>query len=96
MTCKGEIRRAAYGSTKWDKQPKGHSYSLDAVAKANGMAKTGSGEKAPKLWQQGKRQEVINYCQFDVRITYELLRLGIEGNLKDPNTWRLLELRNLP
>lgn len=89
-----EIRRAAYGSTKWDKQPKGHSYGLDAIAKANGMAKTGSGSLAPKLWQEGKRDEVISYCTNDVRITYEMLKLGIEGNLKDPNTGKLLKLRS--
>ena len=42
-------RMAGYGSTSWEDQPSGWSYSLDAIARANGVAKTGSGSLAPKL-----------------------------------------------
>lgn len=68
---------------------------LHAVAKANGMSKTGTGSLAPKLWQEGKRQEVIDYCLNDVTLTYKLLNLGLDGKLKDPNTGKSLKLRPL-
>ncbi|MCC3459789.1 MAG: hypothetical protein EAZ73_09070 [Oscillatoriales cyanobacterium] len=85
-----QVRFAAYGSTNWQDCPKGHSYKLDAIARANGFAKTGSGELAPKLWQQGKCQEIIHCCTNDVRITKELILLFIKHKLKDPNTGRTL------
>jgi DEAD/DEAH box helicase domain-containing protein len=87
-----EIRIAAFGSPRWQDTPHGRSYKLDAIAHANGMAKTGSGELAPQLWQQGKHQAVIEYCLHDVWITHELLKLGLEGRLIDPNTGVLLQL----
>lgn len=60
-------------------------YNLDAIAKANGLSgKTGHGEFAPKLWQEGKHQEVIDYCLQDVRITKEILDLIIAGKLRNP------------
>ena len=91
-----EIRIAAGYEASFRSVPKGMSYKLDAIARANGMAKTGSGELAPKLWQQGKRQEVIDYCLHDVAITRDTLKLGLEGKLVDPNTGNLLQLRPLP
>ena len=90
-----EIRLAAYGSPDWEDQPKGYRYSLDAIARANGMAKTGSGELAPKLWQDGQHQSVIDYCKNDVKVSVELLKLGQAGNLVDPNTGKALQLRLL-
>lgn len=48
-------------------------YNLDNLARlAFGEQKTGSGELAPVLWQQGKKQEVIDYCLNDVRLTKKL------------------------
>lgn len=90
-----EIRLAAYGSDRWELQPEGYSYSLGKIASANGLAKTGSGAQAPQLWQQGKRQEVIDYCLNDVAITRSILQLGLKGDLVDPNTGELLQLRSL-
>ena len=90
-----EIRIAAYGTPHWKKQPRGSSYSLSAIASANGMKKTGKSELAPKLWQQGKRQKVIDYCLNDVRLTVDILRLGQKGKLIDPNTGKYLKLRDL-
>jgi hypothetical protein len=90
-----EIRYAAYSSRSWEDCPKGHSYKLDAIAQANGMAKSGSGELAPKLWQDGKHQEVIDYCLHDCVITAKLLNLGINGQLIDPNTGSKLQLKQL-
>jgi hypothetical protein len=74
---------------------RGYSYKLDAIAQANGMAKTGSGALAPVLWQQGKHQEVKDYCLNDVRITRNILELGLKGELIDPNTGKRLKLAPL-
>ena len=90
-----EIRIAAFGSPDWQDTPKGFSYSLDTIARANGRAKTGSGALAPQLWQEGRKQEVIDYCVNDVKLTFQLLMLGLEGKLKDPNTGELLRLKPL-
>lgn len=87
-----QIRIAAFGSPRWQDTPRGRTYKLDAIARANGLAKTGTGELAPKLWQQGKKQEVIDYCVHDTKITYDLMRLGIQGRLIDPNTGEALKL----
>jgi hypothetical protein len=87
-----EIRIAAFGSPDWRKTPQGASYSLDLIARANGYAKTGSGDLAPVLWQTGRRQEVIDYCLMDVKITEAILILGLEGKLIDPNTGKYLQL----
>jgi DEAD/DEAH box helicase domain-containing protein len=87
-----QVRLAAYGSDSYKDQPKGYSYSLGKIAEANGFAKTGSGELAPKLWQDGRRQEVIDYCLNDVVITEKILLLGLEGKLIDPNDGKLLKL----
>ena len=87
-----EIRRAAFGSTDWRKTPKGFSYSLDSIGTANGMAKTGTGELAPVLWQKGRLSELAQYCKRDVQITRRLFLLGVSGLLRDPNTAQLLKL----
>jgi DEAD/DEAH box helicase domain-containing protein len=90
-----EIRKASFGSSSWKLQPKNYRYSLDALACANEMIKTGHGSSAPKLWQQGKRKEVIDYCLNDVRLTVKVLKLGLMGKLKDSNEDRYLTLREL-
>ncbi|MEY3825859.1 MAG: hypothetical protein RLZZ148_672 [Cyanobacteriota bacterium] len=87
-----QIRIAAYDSPAWQDCPKGFSYSLDAITAVNGFKKTGHGALAPQLWQDGKRQEVIDYCLNDCQITKEILLLGLNGLLKDPNTGNLLKL----
>ncbi len=57
---------------------------LDHLAKANfGEGKIGRGEDAVKLWQEGKKDELEKYCLEDVRLTYEVWRMGEEnGKLK--------------
>ncbi len=87
-----QVRIAAYGSSDWQDCPKGYSYSLDAIAQANGYAKSGSGALAPQWWQLGRKQEVIEYCANDVAITRALMRLGLAGELRDPNTQEFLKL----
>ena len=61
-------------------------YGLDSLAQANGLGgKTGHGAKAPILWQQGKKQEVIDYCLNDVKLTKGLFDLIRETSvLKHP------------
>lgn len=90
-----EVRIAAGFTASYTSVPKGRSYSLAALALANGERKSGSGELAPVLWQEGKKQEVIDYCRHDVEITFNLLRLGLSGQLRDPNTDEKLTLRQL-
>ena len=61
-------------------------FSLDAICKANGVGeKSGDGANAAILWQKGKRQEVIDYCENDIKLTRKLLDLIQEkGEIKDP------------
>jgi hypothetical protein len=90
-----EVRIAAGFKAHFQSVPKGYSYKLDSIAQANGTAKTGSGELAPILWQQGKCQDVIDYCKMDVTITTQMLELGLVGELIDPNTGKKLQLRSI-
>ena len=61
-------------------------YSLELLTQANlGVRKSGTGELAPVLWQQGKYQKVINYCLRDVKLTFRLYNLHQKGLLYDPN-----------
>ena len=88
-----EVRIAAGYSADYRSVPAGHSYSLDAISRANGAAKTGHGALAPQLWQDGKHKEVIDYCLNDVVLTLKILQMGLEGQLVDPNTGKKLTLR---
>jgi hypothetical protein len=90
-----EIRLAAFGSTRWQDTPKGCNFSLGKIGEANGFPKTGSGELATALWQQGRHEDVIRYCLNNVKITHELLLLGWAGILIDPNTGKKLRTRSL-
>lgn len=90
-----EIRITAFGSPRWQDTPKGCSYSLGVLAEANGYQKTGRGDLAPVWWQDGEFQKVIDYCLQDVKVTVELLKLGLQGELIDPNTGKKLKLREL-
>ena len=48
-------------------------YKLDDVARETiGLMKSGDGAKAPRLYQQGKIAELIDYCVQDVKIEKEL------------------------
>jgi hypothetical protein len=90
-----QVRIAAGFGADFRSVRRGYSYKLDAIAKANGMAKTGEGALAPVLWQQGKHQAVIDYCKADVEITAAILNLGLVGELIDPNTEYKLQLAPL-
>lgn len=59
-------------------------YSLGALANANlDCGKSGSGELAPKLWQDGRKEAVVSYCLNDVYLLRDLYEQ--RKNLKDPN-----------
>jgi len=66
-------------------------YDLDSLAKANlSKGKSGKGDKSPILWQRGAKEEVIDYCLNDVRLTHELWLK--RQSLKDPTDNKLLSL----
>lgn len=86
-----EIRIAAGMPPHYVKGITRSGYSLEALAQANlGYGKSSSGEKAPQLWQEGKRGQVINYCLQDVAITRQLWER--KYCLVDPTTSRHLNL----
>ena len=87
-----QVRIAAGFKAGYKSVPKGYKYSLESISQSNGTAKTGQGALAPVLWQQGKKQEVIDYCINDVLITEKILELGLAGALVDPNTGNKLQL----
>lgn len=89
-----EIRKAAYGSKSWSKQPQNFSYSLQAIAKANGLSKNSKATFAPIQWQKGEYLDVINYCRNDVVITKAIFQKLVNGELIDPNNNNKLSLRN--
>lgn len=66
-------------------KPKG--YTLGNIARTNfGIGKTGSGADAPFEWQEGNIGTVIDYCLYDVHLTYKLLdRIMRCGYIFDPN-----------
>jgi hypothetical protein len=76
-----EIWRGA-GLGEQFEYPSHMGYSLDAVAKANGLGgKTGNGALAPIDWQRGNIGTVIDYCLQDVAITAKLIKKVIESNI---------------
>lgn len=66
-------------------KPKG--YTLNDLAKTNfGLSKSGNGAEAPFEWQAGNIGSVIDYCLYDVHLTYKLLdRILRCGYIFDPN-----------
>lgn len=71
-------------------------YKLENLAQANlGMGKSGSGELAPKLFQQGKVHAVNSYCMLDVYLSVQILKMGWAEELIDPVSGEKLKLRSL-
>jgi|SRR3990170_3332141 len=61
------------------KKAVGHRVSLDAIAKETlGMQKSGTGLDALAYYEQGKLDELANYCLSDVRITRDVYDFGRE------------------
>lgn len=68
-------------------------YALEPLARKNlGRGKAGTGEMAPKLWQDRKCAEVIDYCLNDVRLLVELYQR--RSHLLDPTNGKILCLRD--
>lgn len=63
---------------------------LDKLARANGLGgKTGAGTDAPAMFRAGKIEELLTYCEADVRLTAELYRRACEhGSLVVEPTYR--------
>ena len=80
-----EVRVSAFGSPFYTDQP-AFKYNLGFIAKANGYQKTEEGSQAPKLWQDGHHDKVIEYCLNDTKIIYALWHKFLAGELIDPNT----------
>ena len=70
-------------------------YKLDLIARANGIPGKGevSGALAPIMWQQGKIQEVYDYCAADVLMTLGVLRTILAKNLICPNRQVVLPVK---
>jgi hypothetical protein len=67
-------------------------YKLENLAQTNlGRGKTGSGELAPVLWQEGNRWGVIKYLTDDVLITKQIWQR--RHYLIDPTDGKILNLR---
>lgn len=50
---------------------------LDALARANlGEGKIGRGIDAPEYWKRGELDKLEKYCLEDVRLTYEVWKIG--------------------
>lgn len=86
-----EIRKAAYGNDDWDSQPNIDSYSLAALCGANGQHYMPSKAMSAKMWQDGKRDEVISKCVNNVAAIRNLLIKFLNGDLIDPNTGKRLK-----
>lgn len=81
----GMPRRYTYGVTR-------AGYKLENLAQANlGRGKSGSGELAPELWQQGKQWEVVRYLTDDILLTKALFHR--RSRLIDPTDNSILCLR---
>lgn len=50
------------------------SYSLNSLLITNGLSpKTASGKEAPKMWKEGRYEELESYCMSDVELLAELV-----------------------
>ncbi len=58
----------------------GYRIKLDDVASATiGTKKSAHGLLAVKWWKEGKKQEVADYCQQDVKVTKDVLEFGVKN-----------------
>lgn len=86
-----EVRKAVYGHDDWESQPATDSYSLAALCGANGQHYMPSKAMSAKMWQDGKRDEVISKCVNNVTAIRNLLIKFLNGDLIDPNTGKRLK-----
>lgn len=68
-------------------------YGLEQLAILNKVGrKPNSGFYAPLMWQQGREQEVIDYCLHDVEMVRQVLYRAVEGKLVHPISGELIKL----
>jgi len=71
-------------------------FSLDKTCEANGLRrKSGNGGNTAIDWQQGKYQQVIDYCLNDITITTDLFREIMHSNGWITNPKKNIKLRTL-
>ena len=68
---------------------RGHRASLDSIAKPTlKLHKSGTGENALTLFQEGKMEELTRYCLDDVRLTKEIYDYGLtHGKIFFTSSW---------
>jgi hypothetical protein len=82
-----EIREAVGMPRHYVKGVTRGGYNLNNLARTNlGVVKTGTGELAPMLWQDGFCQQVIDYCLNDVKLLKQLYFRFVKGRMVDPHT----------
>lgn len=82
-----EIRKATGQPPNYIAGKTRSGYSLDSLSKANlAYSKKDSGSNAPKLYQDGKLEDLRRYCLFDVALTKEIYFKFISNQLLDPTT----------
>lgn len=70
-------------------------YKLEQIALANGIQgklEGSSGADAPKYWQDSELKRLIDYCEQDVLITWQILGLAMAGALICPRTGGKLDM----
>jgi len=85
---------AGLNPLNYDKRTHG-GYSLEKVLAVNfsDVQKTMNGVHAPFMWQDGKHQEVIEYCKNDVMVEKALLDLVFtQGGIIDPKTKKFIKM----
>ncbi len=79
---------------------KGFPLGLDTAAKGMGLAGKTEGVKgadAPRMWREGRRKEVLDYCAQDVRTTVDLARACTNrGGLQWVSNSGRINVLNLP
>lgn len=71
-------------------------FSMDKTCEANGLRrKSGDGGNAAIDWQQGKYQQVIDYCLNDITMTTDLFRKIMHSNGWITNPKKNIRLRTL-
>lgn len=88
-----QVRIAAGYPATYVKNVTPRGLDLGSLALNNlGEGKTGRGDLAPILWQQGRHQEVIDYCKNDVMLVKKLMDKVTEGTLINPLDDRVLDV----
>ncbi len=76
------------------KESLGRRLRLDSVAQATiGAKKSADGLQAVRWWREGKIEEIIKYCEQDVKVTKKIFDYALEhGHLKFKDGYRKQEI----